>query len=65
MPRPGHLLRVLEALQVIPAALGGDRSTELGGHPVGDVARSPALRPVGRRALEPVEQHIKVALTRA
>jgi len=50
MPRPRRLLTVLEALQIIPAPLRGHRPTERGGHPVGDVACSPAFRPVGRRA---------------
>jgi hypothetical protein len=50
MLRPGQLVAVLEALQIIPAALGGDRSPQARGHPIGDVTRSPALGSVGRRA---------------
>jgi hypothetical protein len=47
MLRPGHLLAALEALQVVPAPLRRHRTTYLGRHPVGDVARPPAFGAIG------------------
>lgn len=43
---PRHLLTLLEALQVVPAALGGDRTAQTGCHPVSDLAGPPVFRPV-------------------
>jgi hypothetical protein len=47
MAKSGRLVAVLEPLQVVPTALGGDQSAQLSGHPVGDVTCPPALGPVG------------------
>jgi hypothetical protein len=52
------LLTVLEALQIVPAALRGDRPAQLCRHPVGDVMCPPALGAVGSRTCQRVPQFL-------
>src|SRR5258708_35090932 len=49
MPWPRHLPTLLEALQVVPAALHLHWTAELGGHPVGHCPAAPVLASVRRR----------------
>ncbi len=50
--RSRHLRAVLEALQIVPAALHLHRTPQLGGHPVGYRPTAPMLGPIGRRACQ-------------
>lgn len=50
------LLAVLESLQIVPAALGGDWTTEFGRHPVGQGACPPAFGSIRSRTRERLSQ---------